>query len=195
MSLVVRSGDGQRKTVDCPTVTVKRTTTDYNNLQFTCRVSNTNAIIDEKIIYSAIVSGGDGDYTYSWSGSESNSGRRSALTAQYQRTGTKTMTLTVKSGDGQRKTLDCPTVVVRQYTTTPSYPQNPSNNVNVSGVYLNQVPYTGLADNPMVWGFAGLIVLMSGVGAYMIIQHRNRKERSNAIEEFKQANMRRLITK
>ncbi len=173
-SVTVRDSWGNTRTKSCGTITVSQSgSSSSSNLQFTCSVNSSTVGVGETVIYTSKVSGGSGSYTYEWWGSDNAYGSSPSLLYNYTYAGQKTMKLKVTSGS-QSKTLDCPVVVV---------------NNNYSGIYLNQVPYTGIGDHKAIIAFLTLLVLLSGVGSYMYIRHKSMRDRKLAIENFKMDNL------
>jgi hypothetical protein len=88
------------------------------------------------------------------------------------------------TSDGQSESVSCPTVVVGGYVLPP-----PASPASLSSVYLNQVPYTGVEDNPQFWAFIIGLFMFSGLAAYMIVSRKAKTERKNKILDFKNENM------
>ena len=106
VTLTVRSGN-QTATAECPSVVVNAP--EIPAFQASCSVSRTFINNGQQVTYTGSASGGTGSYTYSWSGSVSGTGQTRTVT--YSTTGTKNVTLTVRSGN-QTATAECPSVVV-----------------------------------------------------------------------------------
>jgi hypothetical protein len=82
----------------------------------TCRVNSNSVNIQNAVFWTADVSGGEMPYTYSWSSLDGvvNANSLSNISATYANSGTKHMSVTVTSHDGQQKTVQCPNVEVTE---------------------------------------------------------------------------------
>jgi len=151
---------------------------DYNNLSVYCYTNPANPQVDQEMRWFCNVSGGDGDYRYDWSGSEGlNSSSRSPYMV-YNTPGSKSATVVVRDGDGNRTTRTFYTNVnsVLGYSQTyqPTYPtyQTPM----AGAVYLSQVPYTGIEDNYKLVFFLGILTFFSAWIAYIIVARKSQTE-------------------
>ena len=190
--VTVRS-NGQERTRSCGTVHVGNNYNSsynynyYNNdLNISCTVNSATAAVGQNVIWNTTVTGGNGSYYYSWTGTDALYGNGSTISRSYPTAGIKSSTVTVTS-NGQTKSLACPTVNVGggvAYQTP-----NQGNLASLSSVYLNQVPYTGVGDNPKLMMFVIGLILWSGAMAYAIIYRRAKSDRKNAILDFKKENM------
>jgi len=182
--VTIRSGN-QSITRSCGTVYVEDNHYNYDNLNLTCNVNSANIPIGQTVVWNANATGGNGNYRYSWNGTDGLYGNNSSVSKNYNSLGIKYGTVRVTS-DGQTKSLNCPTVVVGAIAYQPP-PQN--NLASLSSVYLNQVPYTGVGDNPKFWAFIIGLFMFSALGAYMIVSRKAKTERKNKILDFKHENM------
>ncbi|MEI7513137.1 MAG: PKD domain-containing protein [bacterium] len=183
-NVTIHSGN-QSITRSCGTVYVND---DYNppynyDLNVSCNVNNANLSIGQNAIWNAYASGGNGNYYYSWTGTDGLYGNGSSISKVFNMIGTKYATVTVTS-NGRTKSLTCPTVVVGGL----GYP-NLGTPASLTSVYLNQVPYTGVGDNPKFVAFIIGLFMFSALGAYMIVSKRAKIERKNKILDFKNQNM------
>jgi hypothetical protein len=183
-NVTIRSGN-QSITRSCGTVYVND---DYNppyndNLNLSCTVNSANLSLGQTAVWNAYAYGGNGNYRYSWSGTDGLYGNSSVISKVFNTIGTKYATVTVTS-DGKTRSVSCPTVVVSGLT----YP-NLGTPASLSSVYLNQVPYTGVGDNPKFVAFIIGLFMFSALGAYMIVSKRAKIERKNKILDFKNENM------
>jgi hypothetical protein len=181
-TVTIRSG-GASITRSCGTVYVEDNNQNYNDLNLSCTVNNANLLIGQTAIWNTSVYGGNGNYYYSWTGTDGIYGNSSSVSKSFNTIGSKYATVTVTS-DGRTKTLTCPTVVVGMIQTPIQ-----GNNASLSSVYLNQVPYTGVGDNPKFVAFIIGLFMFSALGAYMIVSKRAKIERKNKILDFKHENM------
>ncbi len=130
-TVVVTSGNQSR------TATCSAFVNQAANLNVSCAATPSQANINDTVVYTASVSGGDGNYNYSWSGTDGLSGNSQTVTRQYSFTGTKTGTVVVTSG-GQSRTATCSTFINQQnnnnqiYATCYASPSSANVNDNVS---------------------------------------------------------------
>jgi len=184
-SVTIRSGD-QTITRDCGDVYVEDYNNNYNNygdFNVSCNVNNTYVNLGQVAIWNAYVTGGNGNYNYSWSGTDGIYGNGSSVSKSFNTLGTKIATVTVTS-NGRTRSLTCPTVVVGNLGYA-----NQGNVAGLTSVYLNQVPYTGVEDNPKFWAFIIGLFMFSALGAYIIVSKKAKAQRLNKILDFKNENM------
>ncbi len=155
----------------------------YNDLNISCNVNSANIALGQTAVWNTHVSGGNGNYYYSWSGTDGIYGNSSSVSKVFNTAGQKTPTVTVTS-NGRTKSLTCPSVFVGSL----AYP-NLGTPASLSSVYLNQVPYTGIGDNPKLMAFIVGLLMFSAFGAYMIVARKAKIDRKNKILEFKNQNM------
>ncbi len=166
------------------------------------------------IMWYAYVNPNYGGYTYSWTGSDNMYGTGNQYYMSYPTNGQKNATVTI-TGNGQSIVRTCSASVYQNvvpptyyppqtynpqpvYYAQPTYnPQPTYTNVPtgtpVSGVFLNQVPDTGISFGLKVTLFSLGLILWSIFGAYMInkkvrLQTTNGVSLSKA-ELFKMKNM------
>ena len=194
VSVTVNS-NGQQRTQSCGTVHVGNNYNSgynynyYNNdLNISCTVNSATAAVGQNVIWNTSVTGGNGSYYYSWTGTDGLYGNSSTISRSYPTAGIKSSTVTVTS-NGQTKSLTCPTVNVGGGTVALYQGPNQGNLASLSSVYLNQVPYTGVGDNPKLMMFIVGLLLWSGAMAYAIIRRQTKSARKNAILDFKRENM------
>ncbi len=209
-SVTVTSSGGQSEVANCSTY-IQQTYTPpiyyppvyppiYNNqpLSVSCYGTPSNPSTNTQVEWYGNVSGGSngsyygsgngylngsGNYTYYWTGTDGLYGNTSNAYNTYANPGVKNATLTVYS-NGQSAVANCSVSVggVGQLS---------------SGVYLTQVPYTGVDFNLKLVLFLIGITLWSAFAAYMIIRKRNSMAYSNGVktdmsdrlEEFKKQNL------
>ncbi len=90
----------------------------YSPLSVSCNTASngSNTGIGNYITWTAYTTGGSGYYTYIWTGTDSpTSLDMSSIGVSYSVPGTKTMSVTVTSGDGQTATAYCGSVYVNDY--------------------------------------------------------------------------------
>ncbi len=160
-------------------------------LRAACVITTNSSRINTPITYSAQVSGGTGSYTYAWAGSDNLSGNTSSVTRSYNSYGTKTAYVTVASGAEVVATNLCSTNIIPETTcaygcggfdapqvvlykkaasSTLASLQFGSSSVflaqqmfapRVAGVYLSEVPYTGVTETVAIIIFVAAILLWS----------------------------------
>ncbi len=167
----VRSGN-QTITRSC---TARVENNNNNDLSFTCDADRSNARVGEIVNWRSDVSGGDGDYSYSWSTSDSIGGRNNEdLRTRYDSTGTKNVSLTVRS-DGQSRTRSCGSIFIGSiagFSGGVTVTNAPVVAPLSSAVYLSQVPYTGLELSWKLVAFLGALALWSVWIAYFIFRKK-----------------------
>lgn len=176
--------NGNSRTRHCGTVYVGGNNNNNNTLNLSCTVNSNNVAIGQNVIWTAIATGGNGNYSYSWSGTDSLYGYNSIMSKIYSAAGLKTAVVTVTS-NGNTRSLNCPSVNVGVV----------GNLASLSSVYLNQVPYTGVGDNPKLLSFIIGLLLFSVVAAYFIVRNRVKVSRASVIGAFKEANRLRKLGK
>ncbi len=159
---------------------------NYNtNLTATCSASPTNANVGDNVIWTVYPNGGNGAYSYSWTGTDSLSyGNAYQIQQRYTTPGTKTATVTVHTTNGQSVTATCNTNIAGTI----------SSGTPISGIYLNEVPATGIEFNLKVMLYTLGLVFWSAFVAFMIINKKKAKlamANRSRIEDFKLENMKR----
>jgi len=107
-------------------------------------------------------------YSYTWSGSDNLSGTGQSITRIYGSAGYKTATVTVY-GNGQSFQATCNASIAGAII------QQPGVGTPVSGVYLNQVPDTGISFNLKMALFAIGLFIWSVFAAFFISSRRAKK--------------------
>ena len=169
-----------------------------NNLSVSCYANITNPSIGQSVNFYANAYGGNGNYTYSWSNSSNgyngyNYG--SSINQIFYNTGTQYETVTVNS-NGQTASANCNVYVgsnnynsgaVTVYSNT-----TPTSGTPTAGVFLSQVPYTGLKGGWNVSLFIFGLFFWSAVIAWFILRKKEingKFSRSEMIARFKQQNL------
>lgn len=161
---VTVTSNGQSASASC-TAFVDDNSNDYGDLSVSCYASPSNPALNSRMNWYANVSGGDGDYTYRWIGTDGLDSSSRSPSMTYNTPGSKGATLTVRDGDGNRKSVDCYANVNSVLAFSQAY-QAPT---MPAAVYLSQVPSTGFADNIKLFSFVGVLALFSAWIAYIII--------------------------
>lgn len=158
-----------------------------------CVANPTNAGINQNVTWTAYANNTNGNfnnYSYSWSGSDNLFGNGQSISRSYNTPGFKTATVTI-TGNGQTITATCNTningVLANQSNVTVIRDQN-NLGTPVSGVFLSQVPATGIDFGFKMTLFSVGLVLWSLFAAYMISRKKNGAF-ANKVHAFKLANM------
>jgi plastocyanin len=196
-SVRVTDADGRTRTANCDSVSVD---TDQNDLEVSCRISETSINVGDSVRFTADVTGGNGSYTYRWTGDINRETRRTFL-AEFSEAGRYDVSIEVRDSSGQIARENCSSIRVREDSRNTNinssilasgsntYNNPPSGNLaSVNSVYLNQVPYTGPEDIAKAIAFIVGILLWSIIGALVIKNRMNKKAISNRIAAFKEAN-------
>lgn len=152
-----------------------------NNLSAVCYANPTSANINQTVTWSVTPNGGNGSYSYNWSGTDGLSGYGQYTTKQYGYSGTKSAYVTVTSG-GKTVTANCSMVVYGNTTygvSSVNITPNITSGTPVSGVYLSQLPATGLSLGFVEYMVAGMVLVLAGVVTF-IYQARKRLMLENA---------------
>ncbi len=158
---------------------------NYNtNITATCLATPINASVGSNVVWTVYPIGGNGSYTYSWTGTDGLSyGNAYQIQQRYTTPGTKTATVTVYSTYGQSVVATCSTNIIGSVIQgTP-----------ISGIYLNEVPATGIDFNLKVALYSLGIILWSAFVGFMIVERKKAKlaiANRGKIEDFKQENLR-----
>lgn len=177
--VVITSG-GQSITRTCTTNIVDRPVSGFA-LYCTASVSSTQ--INNSVTWTAYPSGGSGSYVYSWSGTSGLSGTGASTTMSYNLRGQKDATVTVVSG-GETKTATCITSIYEPTSGctgtcgstgggTVTVTREPGG--RVAGVFLSQVPYTGVGSNTRVALFMVALFAWSTWLSYLFVRRKARK--------------------
>ncbi|MBP6974637.1 MAG: PKD domain-containing protein [Candidatus Pacebacteria bacterium] len=157
-----------------------------------CVANPTNAGINQNVTWTAYANNTNGyynNYSYSWTGSDNLYGNGQSISRSYNTPGYKTATVTMY-GNGQSVTATCSTningVLTNQSNVTVIRDQNLG--TPVSGVFLSQVPATGISFGLKMTLFSVGLVLWSLFAAYMISRKKNGAF-AQKINAFKLANM------
>lgn len=157
---------------------------NYTNLTATCVASPVNANVGDNVIWTVYPTGGNGAYTYSWIGTDNLSyGNAYQIQQRYFTPGVKTATVTVRASNGQSVVATCNTNIIGSVI----------NNNPISGIYLNDVPATGISFNLKVALYILGLVLWSAFVGFMLVERRKAKfalANRGRIEDFKQENLR-----
>ena len=159
-----------------------------------CVANPSNAGINQNVTWTAYVNNVNGNfnnYSYSWSGTDGLFGNGQSISRSYNIPGFKTASVTI-TGNGQTITTTCNTningVLANQSNVTVIRDQGTNLGTPVSGVFLSQVPATGIGFGFKMTLFSVGLVLWSLFAAYMISRKKN-GALANKIHAFKLANM------
>ncbi len=181
--------NGQSRSQTCSTNVGGST---QGNLSAYCTATPTVANTNQYVTWTAYPTGGNGNYSYSWTGSDGLSGNNSSLSQSYGSTGQKTATVTIYS-NGQSITASCNANINAIY----GY-QTQASNVTLikgtsdqiapaSGIYLGQLPATGISLSLKVVLFALGLLVWSIFAAFVVSKRKNATGTvtGNAIADFK----------
>lgn len=147
-----------------------------NNLGVYCIASPLTATIGQNVIWTAYVTGGNNyGYTYSWSGTDGLSyGNSQAIQKTYSTGGVKSATVTVY-GNGRTETASCNmTVTGGAPISNVTVIREPGAGQPISGVFLSQVPATGISFGWKVALFILGLLIWSGYVGYVMVNRRKR---------------------
>lgn len=153
------------------------------DLSAVCYANPTNAGINQVVTWSVNPTGGNGNYTYSWSGTDNLTGYNQYVSKQYGYSGTKTAYVTVSSG-GRTVTTSCSMNVsgyggVSYTGSSINITPDITSGTPVSGVYLSQLPATGLSLGFTEYMIAAMVMVLAAVFTF-VYQARKRLMLENA---------------
>ena len=172
---VTITSNGQSVTRTCG-VNIQNTYNGNNGAY--CIANPTNAGVGQGVTWTAYPGNNNGsyygNYSYSWTGTDNMNGSGQSVTTTYGNPGYKTATVTMY-GNGQTITATCNTniggVLGTQSNVTVLRDQNLG--TPVSGVFLSQVPDTGISFGLKMTLFSIGLILWSVFAAYMIARRKN----------------------
>lgn len=95
----------------------------YSQISVSCSPNMTTSYVGYPVTWTAYASGGSGGYQYSWSGTDDSTNiNQSGINIYYQSQGSKSMNVTVWSGDGQSATAYCGTINANSAYYSSQYP-------------------------------------------------------------------------
>lgn len=98
----------------------------YNPLSVSCTANKNFASVGEPVTWTAYVYEGSRNYSYTWSGTDNpTSLNANSINVSYGGSGTKSMSVTVWSANGQSSTAYCGQVTINQYQNQYNYPYTP----------------------------------------------------------------------
>lgn len=167
-TVTITSG-GQSISRSC-SVSVDQNYISNSNMNVYCVASPTNANVGQNVVWTAYATGGNGYYTYSWTGTDNLSyGNASAIQKVYTSSGYKTATVTAYS-NGQSVSATCSTNIVGgSVLGAATVIREPNAGTPISGVFLSEVPATGIDGNLKVFLFVLGLALWSGFLGYMFV--------------------------
>ena len=116
-----------------------------------CSVTPATANIGDTVTWAATGAGGIQPYSYTWNGTENISGTTQNISVRYLTPGSKQMSVTIQSADGQITFRNCAVQIgnisysalpTNYYNHTAFYPQNYSQNQTTNVVGGTVSPYT-----------------------------------------------------
>lgn len=183
--LVVTS-NGQSISTDCTTVVNNQT----SNFSLSCSASVVTALNTQDVTFTAYPVGGNGSYTYLWNGPNIANETSQTIHLVFGDTGYKTMTVNVTS-NGQTLSAQCSVNVVPVTlcgscggTTQTPVTVIRENGGQVAGVFLSQVPYTGIGSNVKIALFMLALFSWSALVSYIIIKRKAKKHGMTVAQMF-----------
>ena len=143
-----------------------------NGLSATCFANPTFANINQTVTWRVSVTGGNGfNYSYNWSGTDGLSGSGDTISRAYGTTGTKQANVTVFS-NGQSVTTSCSTNIggTSGFFTGSSVNITGSNLTSgtpVSGIFLGDLPATGLSLGFVDYMIGFMILILASVFTFV----------------------------
>ena len=152
-----------------------------NNLSAYCTANPAVAAIGQAVTWTVYPTGGNNyngnynnnAYTYYWSGTDGLTGYGQTVSGTYSTAGTKTANVNVTS-NGQTINVSC-NMNVQGAVSAVTVIRQPSNGTPVSGVYLSQIPATGIDLNAKTIFFTLGLLVWSAFVAYIINTKRKAK--------------------
>jgi hypothetical protein len=196
VSVEVRDEDGRRASDSCPVIIVEEEDEDNDDLEVQCEVSDSRIEEGDRVTIEVDIDGGDGPYDIQWSGDDDEiddfDDNDRSQRVRIDDEGTYRLRVTVEDDDGNRDSDTC-TIRVGEDDGDINVLSNTDGQLaGLSSVYLNQVPYTGPEDNLKIFGFISLILIWSALVAFYLLKDRQKKQVSNRIQAFKEANRAKL---
>ena len=152
-----------------------------NNLSAYCTANPAVAAIGQAVTWTVYPTGGNNyngnynnnAYTYYWSGTDGLTGYGQTVNGTYSSAGTKTANVNVTS-NGQTINVSC-NMNVQGAVSAVTVIRQPTNGTPVSGVYLSQIPATGIDLNTKTIFFVLGLLAWSSFVAYIINTKRKAK--------------------
>jgi hypothetical protein len=164
---VTVESDGQTASASCTVRVDEEDDDDDDDLSVSCYASPTSVQTGSRMNWYVRVSGGDGDYDYDWEGDDGLNSSSRSPSMTYYNAGRKSAEVTVRDSDGNRDIDTCYVNVNSVLAFTQTYQP-----VAPEAIYLNQVPYTGVADNYKLAFFVGILALFSAWISYIVISYK-----------------------
>lgn len=177
ITVTVRSGQ-EVITKSCDVVFVNDNQNNNNDLYANCFANPTNANINQVVTWSVNIGGGNGAYTYNWSGTDSLNGYNQFVGKQYTYGGIKNAFVTVSS-NGRTVTASCSTNVNGVSGTSfvggssVNLTPNITTGTPVSGVFLGDLPNTGLSLSFINYMIGFMVIILALVSTF-VYQARKR---------------------
>ena len=178
-NITVTARSGQEIITKSCDVVFENGNTNNDNLSAVCYANPTNANVNQTVTWTVTPNGGNGSYSYNWSGSDNLTGYSQSISKQYNYTGAKNAYVTVIS-NGRTVTANCSTSVNGYNGATYTGSSvNITSGTPVSGVYLSQLPATGLSLDFVDYMVATMVLVLASVVTF-IYQARKRLMLENA---------------
>lgn len=182
-NITVTARSGQEIITKSCDVTFTNDNQNNDNLGAVCYANPSPANVNQVVTWTVTPTGGNGSYSYNWSGTDGLSGYNQYASRQYGYAGTKNAYVTVSS-NGRTVTANCSVNVNNTngitYTgSSVNITPNITSGTPVSGVYLSQLPATGLSLDIVDYMVGLMVIVLASVFTF-IYQARKRLIAENA---------------
>jgi len=175
-NVTVHSGDGQTETATCRVYVEEE---DNDDLNISCRVSDTRIEEGDRVTFDVNINGGNSPFDIEWNGDiddiDNFDDNRQRQTVRIDDSGRYEIEVEVTDDDGNRDLDQCPVIVVSGNNVGVTVTSS-TNNGQVAGVSLSQIPVTGITDNPVLnailYSLAGLTLVVIGSVSLFILRKR-----------------------
>lgn len=167
----------------------------HQNLNGYCNIVPTNPRLGQTVTATAYATGGIGNYTYSWGGDLNTNSYGVSTSFTSYNPGTKNITVTIRS-DQEVVTRTCNVTFGNTYNTISSYYSGNyygtqygtqsslaitrSISPSGSGIYLNDLPATGLSLNFVSYMVIFMIIILAVISTF-VLQSRKRLLKARSV--------------
>lgn len=169
--VTIRSGS-QIITKSCSVNIVQQYVNPQNNqVNAYCVATPSTVGVNQVVTWQVYANGGNGSFGYYWTGTDNLYGYSQSVQKSYSYAGTKQATVTVTSA-GQSVSAVCNANVTGGDVSNVTVYRQPTSGTPVSGVFLNQIPATGIEWSMKTTLFSVGLLMWSAFVAYMVIARR-----------------------
>lgn len=192
-TVTIRASDGQSVTRSCSVNIQDTYVPPVVNGSAYCVATPSIAGINQNVTWTAYPpTGYAAGYSYNWYGSDGLTGYGQSMNMIYNNPGYKTASVTI-TGNGQSYTANCNTtvqggIIGGTSNVTVIRDQTPTG-TPVSGIFLNQVPDTGISFGLKIALFTLGLLMWSAFGAYILSRKSKHAVTISKVDAFKKANM------